>query len=182
MTGISPIYMQSIIARSVGEYVTGQCRPLCVERAVRETLPAVTHTDKHTRIYTLQLASTPHWLWSNVCVFVWLNAKVLIEKRQREMAEDDAAHLFLPTHPLPFSLLRSSAYSPRSIIHTFPSSIYQNVHSIIIPIMMSYQIIYAPSKNYSSHSRFWLLSHPSERLENHFFWTRWCKADFPVQI
>lgn len=46
---------------SVRENVMGQWRPLCVERAVRET---GTSCGAHTHTLSLQLAITPHWRWS----------------------------------------------------------------------------------------------------------------------
>lgn len=134
---------------SVWEYVTGQRRPLCVERAVRETLPAVTHTHTQTAIshYTTQ-AMKQHVC---VCVCMWLNAKALIERRERVIYGERQCRSSLLLPPS-FSPRYSSAHSLCSIIHTSQSSIHQNVHSIIITIITIYQIISASSKNYSSYS------------------------------
>ena len=146
MMWISLIYVQSISALSVWEYVTGQRRPLCVERAVRETLPAVTHTHTHTAIshYTTQAMKRC------VCVRVIECQSTDWKKRESDIwwAACRSSLLLPPS----FSPRCSSARSLCSIIHTSPSSIHQNVHSIIIAIITIYQIISASSKNYSSHN------------------------------
>lgn len=102
------------------------------------------HTHTHTLAAISHYTTLPMKMC--VCVGVRLNAKVVIERREGVIYSEKqcCSSLLLPPSLPP---RRSSAHSPCSIIHTSPSSIHQNVHSVIISVITIYQIV---SKNYSA--------------------------------